>query len=724
MSRSKKELHTELRKLIGTDVYPLVKSITIDTLTEDQLIEELTERQIVVEYPIDRRLCENLLRNAVKGDEVLLVEVVKIDTLTVSQLEEAFKEVAKSRKTIREIQQEMAENCGYGDYIVWDQLSKEDNTIIKSKIKLLIPDWENDQKDIDKKREKFVESLWAQRKYTNGNTLTQGTLIEEDTDFNTAPDSIKYTCHPVFRCRKCVANCSSRKCCMVYVDETGRVYQNWKSFVEDNVLPAGTMVSPRRGIYNFDKNGNVILDVYCTPNATTGAKIMNVAKTSSTVLGVGAACVLALPVAAPVMATAGLVGLGAGAFSAITSAFNLSNRKKHEQSISVTDREAMSSYFGIVGGVFGMAATGAKHVVHSVAGVAGKTGVGLFVNGGNKISNILDYVCKRNANGVLDIIFKYKDEDTISTMDVQQLSESLVLFTHSVHNLELALQLESKARINSIKDYKETLRNRQRRVFDKMSIEARRIGGDTEEKHDIIRNINKIPDRQYLKDLFNKSTPETNVTSADPKYDEDVLNSEVPIDSTAATRVANNNHPTVEQSPARLLFNRPIDLLNLDEILNDKEIAVSPLKTMEILKSLSILFPSGEIIKLIQFGEAFLTQITDGEKFRNILETMASTFPEEVVIFLLELTQYFIEETMCNMFRLLHFYISTETIIFNILEYLQTDLENITYEYMVMKRQEILEHLSEYYLSLSSNNLQPNSTKCSECDGWYYVCQL
>lgn len=171
----------------------------------------------------------------------------------------------------------------------------------------------------------------------------------------------------------------SSNCCMVYVDETGRVYQNWKSFVEDNVLPAGTMVCPRRGIYNFDKNRDVILDVYCTPSGSTGAKVMSAAQTGSAVLGVGATCVpiaaLAMPVAAPIMGAAALIGLGVGAFSTVTSALNLTDRKKHEQSISVTNSQARGSYLGIAGGIFGMAAAGATRMMTSMAAAGRATAV-------------------------------------------------------------------------------------------------------------------------------------------------------------------------------------------------------------------------------------------------------------------------------------------------------------------------------------------------------------
>lgn len=119
--KDKQKLQDELREQIGSDEYPLVKDTKIYDLTEEQLVTMLTERKIAVEYPIDRLLCEALLKASVNGDTVVLVELVKIDSLTYSQLEEAIKKVTKPRKTIREIQQELAKNCGYGDDVIWDQ---------------------------------------------------------------------------------------------------------------------------------------------------------------------------------------------------------------------------------------------------------------------------------------------------------------------------------------------------------------------------------------------------------------------------------------------------------------------------------------------------------------------------------------------------------------------------------------------------------------------------
>lgn len=57
---------------------------------------------------------------------------------------------------------------------------------------------------------------------------------------------------------------------------------------------------------------------------------------------------------------------------------------------------------------------------------------------------------------------KYTDGEKITSLDVLQLSASLVLFTHSVYNFQLASNIANNARIESIRSYRETLSNRQR----------------------------------------------------------------------------------------------------------------------------------------------------------------------------------------------------------------------------------------------------------------------
>lgn len=158
---------------------------------------------------------------------------------------------------------------------------------------------------------------------------------------------------------------------MIYVDEIGRVYQNWKSYVEENVLPAGIMIAPRRGMYNFDSSNKVILDVYRTPTASAYAGIMSIAQTTTEILGVTAL------VAAPVGAT--LVALSVGAFSAVRSAIVLYDRWMHEQSMSIMDDQARASFLNLAGGIAVMTTAGATSIMELMATVGKTTEVSILI---------------------------------------------------------------------------------------------------------------------------------------------------------------------------------------------------------------------------------------------------------------------------------------------------------------------------------------------------------
>ncbi|XP_065360613.1 uncharacterized protein pst [Calliphora vicina] len=776
--RTKEQLQQQLRADIGTDKIPIVRRTKVSSLSLEQLQEIMLEKNIAAEG--SREHMENILVTSLGCNEVDIVDMVRIDSLNVIQLEEllsgisrtpeeniVFNEmesqskaageelpaIAAAKKNIKEAQQELAQNCGFGDQIIWDLLTLNDAKVMKNKIKQLIPDQKKGQKTIVNLRNTIFENVWAQRKYTNRTSVSYifYVMVTKDEDFNTALDSTEFSCHPVFRCRKCVNRSDSSKCCMIYVDETGRVYQNWKSFVDENVLPAGTMVAPRNGIYNFNKKNEVILDIYCTPNGTTGAKAMNIAQTGSAVMGIGAACVplaaIALPIAAPVVGAAGLIGLGVGAFTSITSALNLSDRKKHEQSISITDSQARGSYLGVIGGAVGVFAAGATRFMTSMA-AAGKAtaGIEVLVNGINISSIVLSG--SGVANGVLDLIFKYNDGDKISSLDVLQLSASLVLFTHSVYNFQLASQIANDARVNSIKSYRETLSNRQRKMFDKMSKETVRIRGSTQGKMDIIRGVNEIPDRQYLNDLF-KINKQLNQRNVRPAFGEAgkgvVLNNELPVD-TAALRQSvqhqqgpnileqvarpipstHNSDTYTTQTPkmARLLYSTG----TIEQAIDINQDPLNPNNNSQniisILRNLAVALPNGVIIFLKQYGDLFMKNITDGYKFQDVILSMADNFQEQVLRFLMKLAQDFIERFLDEIHRVLKLFIPTESVLYRMVKHVLENYKDLSYEYIANKGNEITAAVKRYFLSLNPNNPYELSKKCPDCNGMFYICQL
>lgn len=73
-----------------------------------------------------------------------------------------------------------------------------------------------------------------------------------------------------------IDNNNSRNCCMIFIDEDGRVYQNWKNYVEYNNLPDSYIVAPKNGIYNSDDMDNVIIFYFLIKHTEININIFNV----------------------------------------------------------------------------------------------------------------------------------------------------------------------------------------------------------------------------------------------------------------------------------------------------------------------------------------------------------------------------------------------------------------------------------------------------------------
>lgn len=76
-------------------------------------------------------------------------------------------------------------------------------------------------------------------------------------------------------------------------------------------------------------------------------------------------------VAAPVVAAAAVTGAACAGYSALRSGSNLVDRKKHEQSVALSDRQARGSWLGVAGGVVGLGASSSTRLLQTAA-TAGK----------------------------------------------------------------------------------------------------------------------------------------------------------------------------------------------------------------------------------------------------------------------------------------------------------------------------------------------------------------
>lgn len=227
-----------------------------------------------------------------------------------------------------------------------------------------------------RQRQLLFQNVWQQRRFTNGTLLSAiiYVLVTPETDPELALQSTDYTCHPVFRTRRCMKGGNSESCCMIFVDEHGRVYSNWQQYVLRNTLAKGMMIAPSQGIYTFtdDTDPGVQLMVHPTPASQGRYRLLNVGDKVATVGGLVAtvpvAAALAVPVAGPLIIAGTVVGVATAAYSTLRSATQLYDRRRHGQSTCITDSEARSSWLGVAGGVVGLGATGATKALGAVAG--------------------------------------------------------------------------------------------------------------------------------------------------------------------------------------------------------------------------------------------------------------------------------------------------------------------------------------------------------------------
>ncbi|BFF97402.1 uncharacterized protein DMAD_05828 [Drosophila madeirensis] len=676
---------------------------------------------------------------------------------------EANNNVRAAPRTVREVQQNFADSLGYAEEIIWDLLSQDQAHVLKRKLMELVRDPEERNRRVDEEtarnkliaanekiRETIFNAVWEQRKYTNRQSLTSiiyVMVVPNEQDVNRAEDCRSFSCHPVFRTRRCVTGNSGRSgdssnCCMVFVDENGRVYPNWASYVATNELPDGVMVAPERGIYKI-VHGQVRLDKYTTPAASTNKKVLGYLDTGSAIGGFAAACIpvaafLTLPVSAPLMAAAGAVGLATAGYATARSSAKLVDRSQHEQSINVTDREARGHWLGVIGGAVGLGAAGATSAM-SAATAAGKE-VGaitqLTINGFNISSIVISGTGV--ANGVLDLILKHQDGDNVTALDVLQLSASLVLFTHSVYNFRLASTIINDTANSKMGSYRETLSNRQRRAFDKVSKETIRIRGNTQGKLDIIRGVNEVPSGQQFNDLYkiNKQLNKEGVRAAfAPDGKGFVLNDQVAT-NTAELRasVQHNQGPDILGQVRQPIPATHEAAVNTRTIGGSRLLGPNPTaldgpepanySTGAYALQLSSAVVGGVVFVLEKYGKVLFEHIVNAESIENLITSMAKNLEPEIFDFIMNLTRTFMDNMLDELTSVLKFFIATESVLYRILKHILDNYRDGDYDEIVAHTVEILTAVSAYFMSLNPNSYSELLTKCHVCEGYYSICKL
>ncbi|XP_062129834.1 uncharacterized protein LOC133841409 [Drosophila sulfurigaster albostrigata] len=660
-----------------------------------------------------------------------------------------------SSKSIREVQQSFAESLGFGNETIWDLLSNRQSEILKKKIRTLIPDPEKKDKQcavFARIRQTLFDAVWEQRKYTNRQSLTSIFYVlvaTDETNHNRAMNSTNWSCHPVFRARRCVSDINGRcnnsvDCCMIYVDENGRVYQNWESYLDNNELPEGIMVAPRRGVYNLTSNGSVILQSRQTPAAGAARQVLGALDTASAVGGLGATAVpvigLMCTVAAPIVLTASIVGLACAGYSTIRAGAQLVDRSQHEQSINVTDRTARGQWLGVVGGVVGLGASGATTAATAATNAGRRVGtVAQWTVNGMNISSIA-MSATGISNGIIDLLLKHDDGDDISALDVLQLSASLFLFTHSLYNFQLASSIIDDTSNERIGSYRKTLSNRQRRMFDKMVKETTRIKGVRQANVDIIRNVNDIPSRQQFNDLYkiNTKLKERDIIPSFAAKGKGVLLNGQVITNAADLR-ANVQHNIGPDIIARVTNPKPETFqgsrtsgnnaaFRSSRFLNGP-IRMRQRKTNGENDCCEGLHPTCElaaeaVLVLPELCDEKSGESIISEESYNTLLLLSDKFDDDTMHFVLQLTATFLKRYRDGLHEKLQFYISSESVLYRIGTHILDKYRSFTVEKLEMIEHKIMDAIYEYFISLNPNNYRGKLNRCDVCKNFYKICEL
>ncbi|SPP90092.1 Hypothetical predicted protein, partial [Drosophila guanche] len=187
----------------------------------------------------------------------------------------------------------------------------------------------------------------------------------------------------------------------------------------------------------------------------------------------------------------------------------------------------------------------------------------------------------RASDKVLYLLLRV-DGGKVDTLSACLLSESLVLFTHSVNNFRLASEMVNKA------TYRTSLSSYVQNTFKKIFEEAKAMESSTQGKLDLLRSVNGVPTKKELKKLLKTSGVGGRI-SGEPK---------LPVEPTKV--------------PPNLLQIRSINI-------------------------------NGQDIQLADYGEVIIANISSAESFEDLITSMAEHWKPNMYKLMLRMTQTFVE---------------------------------------------------------------------------------
>ncbi|XP_043493321.1 uncharacterized protein LOC122518442 [Polistes fuscatus] len=365
---------------------------------------------------------------------------------------------------------------------------------------------------------------------------------KENVDIDTEEIMKDIQAVPIFKIKNYCKTSSTEN--IEYIDNNGRVYEDWISYKTNNTLPDCVMVLPNGGLYQPNPEfeiteicSTVWVEVCYSPASSLSAKLVSGADTASTVLNVGglgiALASLVTPIG-PVVALAGIATTGvSSAWTFGRSIYQLYDRSSHRESLS--DRNALSAWLGIAGCTMGIAMSGGS-IFLSKAAQAGQD-IGLVARtayNATVICNMSINLVGLGYNG-FNIVEKYQNENRIDWSDVFFFTTHAMFFGNTVLGMQFAHDVINTSRGNVMRDYEATLRSkRHRKAYNRIK---RNATSDAE----VVRYVRKVQTRTELLSSANSNKPNGSKSNASKP------SSSQPSDSKSSGNKPNSSQPSGDQ---------------------------------------------------------------------------------------------------------------------------------------------------------------------------------
>lgn len=124
-------------------------------------------------------------------------------------------------------------------------------------------------------------------------------------------------------------------------------------------------------------------------------------------------------------------------------------------------------------------------------------------------------------------------------------------------------------------------------------------------------------------------------------------------------------------------------------------------------------------------GPKFVEHIGHKSSLLDVLDALAKYFDGQSMQLLLQLARKFLDDNLDGIERGLNTFLSTELVLYRILMQCIDNYENLTLDFLLERKDEILSILTKYFESLRPKDEQSSTRmKCDSCQGVYYTCNV